>query len=227
MSTVLFVIPSEVIGSYPSPTDKVVITGEFDNWEHSDYVLQYYENEGYKVEIPRINGKKRTMFKLVINDQEWITLAFFETAVDDSGHTNNVLNYDDYEMDASLDDITISSIRDENEQQEQLLSYAAEVGDNQFLSHEIFPKDQLGDQLEERLDEEHTSEMQAGMNDYVNISSHGELSSTEDLDFDPCESDLDLEGTIQYDSNVSFHTNQRPLNGLVTIVKKARTYWHN
>lgn len=211
MSNILFVIPREVVQVHFSPKDKIVVTGEFDDWQHSDYVLKYHEDEGYKVEIPRISGKEKAMFKLVINDQEWITLSYFETAVDDSGHTNNVLNYDDYEMEGSLDDVTISSVREENEQQKQLLSFSGEVAEDQLLSPEILSP---------------VSAPQAGMTDYVNISSYGELSSTEDLEFEPCDSDPDMEETIQYDSNVSFGANQRPLEGLVSIVKKARTYWH-
>ncbi|QLQ80540.1 hypothetical protein HG537_0D05410 [Torulaspora globosa] len=210
MSNILFVIPTEVLQLYSSPTDKIVITGEFDDWKHSDYVLEYYGDEGYKVEIPRINGKDKTMFKLVINDREWITLSYFETAVDDSGHTNNVLNYHDYELDESLDDVTIGSVRQENEQQKQLLSFTAEVTEDHFLPSEILST---------------ASAPQAGLNDYVNISSYGELSSTEDLEF-TCDSDLGLEETIQYDSNVSFGSNQRPLDGLVSMVNRARTYWH-
>lgn len=210
MSNIQFVIPREVVQINFSPTDKIVVTGEFDDWQHSDYVLKYYEDEGFKVEIPRISGKEKAMFKLVINDQEWITLSYFETAIDDSGHTNNVLNYHDYEMDQSLDDVTIGSVRQENEQQKQLLSFAAEVTEDPFLSPEILST---------------ASVPQAGLNDYVNISSYGELSSTEDLEF-ALDSDADLEETIQYDSNVSFGANQRPLDGLVSMVKKARTYWH-
>lgn len=202
-------IPSEVIGSYWSPQDKVVITGEFDDWKHSDYVLQYLENEGFKVEIPRINGQEKAMFKLVINDREWITLAYFETTVDGSGHTNNVLNYQDYEIDESLDDVTIGSARQESEQR-QLLSYTAEVTTTPYVSPKLLSP---------------ALAPQVALNDYVNISSHGELSSTEDLEFEPC--DLDLEETLQYDSNTPFSSNQRPLNGLVSMVKKARTYWNS
>lgn len=210
MSNIQFVIPSEVIGSYWSPQDKVVITGEFDDWQHSKYVLQYFENEGFRAEIPRIKGREKAMFKLVINDREWITLAYFETAVDGSGHTNNVLNYQDYEVDDSLDNVTISSARQDSEQQRQLLSYAAEVSGEQYMSPVMLSP---------------ASAPQVALNDYVNISSHGELSSTEDLDFEP--SDADLEETLQYDTNAGLLSNQRPLNGLVSIVKKAKTYWNS
>lgn len=209
MSSIVFVIPSEVIGSCWSAKDKVVITGEFDDWKHSDYVLKYAENEGFKVEIPRINGKEKAMFKLVINDREWVTLGTFETTVDSSGHLNNVLNYQDYDVDDSLDDVTISSARQESEQK-QLLSYTAEATEPRYLPPELLSP---------------SSAPQVALNDYVNISSHGELSSTEDLEFEP--SDIDLEETLQYNANVPFSSNQRPLNGLVTIVKKAKTYWHS
>lgn len=217
MSNILVVIPSEVIGSFSSPKDKIVITGEFDDWQHSDYVLQYDEKEGYKVEIPRLTGKEKAMFKLVINDREWITLSYFETTTDNSGHTNNVLNYHDYDLNDALDDVTIGSTNDENEQQEQLLSYTVNGSENEYLSPDMFPQ--------ERLEGYQSSTTHTATNDYVNISSHGELSSTEDLDFDPSESDL--EETIQYDSNVFLNTNQRPLNGLVSIAKRARTYWNS
>lgn len=202
MSNIQLVIPSEVVGR--SPKDKIVITGEFDNWQHSDYVLQYDEHQGYKVEIPKVNGKEKAMFKLLVNDCDWITLSYFETATDGCGHTNNVLHYHDYELNDNLEDVTISSATDEK-QQEQLLRYAAEAGENEL------PADGL-------------ETPPAVTNDYVNISSHGELSSTEDLECDF--SDSDLEETIQYDSNISFNPNQRPLNGLVSIVNRARTYWN-
>lgn len=217
MSSILLVIPSDVIGSYSSPRDKIVITGEFDDWQHSDYVLQYDEKEGYKVMIPRLNGKEKALFKFLINDNKWITLSYFETLTDDSGITNNVLHYHDYDPHEGLDDVTIGSMHDENEQQRQLLSYSTQVTEAVVLSPDLFQQ--------EKLEANSCSTNQNGMNDYVNISSHGELSSIEDLDFEPNESDL--EETIQYDSNVSFNTNQRPLNGLVSIVKKARTYWHS
>ena len=120
MSNIVLVIPREVVGR--SPKDKIVITGEFDNWQHSDYVLQYDEIQGYRVEIPRLNGKEKAMFKLLVNDSDWITLSYFETMTDNCGHTNNVLNYHDYEFNDNLDDITISSVQDDLRQQEQLLN---------------------------------------------------------------------------------------------------------
>ncbi|AQZ13294.1 YIL024C [Zygosaccharomyces parabailii] len=202
MSSILLVIPKEVVGR--SPKDKIVITGEFDNWQHSDYVLQYDERQGFKVEIPKLRGKEKAMFKLLVNDNDWITLSYFETATDASGHTNNVLHYHDYEINENMEDVTISSASDERQQQ-QLLKYAAETDENNLPTEEL-------------------ETTQAVTNDYVNISSHGELSSTEDLDCDF--SGSDLEETIQYDSNVSFNPNQRPLNGLVSIVNRARTYWN-
>lgn len=228
MSNILVVIPREVVGR--SPKDKIVITGEFDNWQHSDYVLQYDEVEGYKVEIPRLNGKERAMFKLLVNDCDWIMLSYFETMTDNCGHTNNVLNYHDYEPNDNLDDITISSAHDDLKQQEQLLNYAGndyeekegepkEVAMSVTSSHEqTFPEESIPS---EEIDSTH-----AATNDYINISSHGELSSTEDLDCD-FSADDDLEETIQYSSNVPFNPNQRPLEGLVSIVKRAKTYWNN
>ncbi|QLG73822.1 hypothetical protein HG535_0F03330 [Zygotorulaspora mrakii] len=214
MSNILLVIPSDVICSCSSPTDKIVITGEFDNWQHSDYILEYDGKEGYKVEIPRLTGRERALFKFLVNDNRWITLSYFETLTDEQGFINNVLNYHDYD---GLDDVTInSSTQDENEQQEKLLSYSTEVTDAKYMSPELFSHG--------KLEANSSSNNPVGSNDYVNISSHGELSSIEDLEFEPYESDL--EETIQYDSKVSFSTNQKPLDGLVSMVKKARTYWH-
>lgn len=228
MSNVLLVIPREVVGR--SPKDKIVITGEFDNWQHSDYILQYDENQGYKVEIPKLSGREKAMFKLLVNDCDWITLSYFETATDNCGHTNNVLNYQDYEVNDNLDDVTISSIQDELRQQEQLLNYARNdcedkegSKEDQIFTHEN--KNNSESTGDESMPSEEADSTQVVTNDYVNISSHGELSSTEDLDGD-FSGEEDLEETIQYNSNVSFDANQRPLNGLVSIVKRAKTYWN-
>ncbi|CAR28193.1 hypothetical protein ZYGR_0N06850 [Zygosaccharomyces rouxii] len=228
MSNIVLVIPREVVGR--SPKDKIVITGEFDNWQHSDYVLQYDEIQGYKVEIPRLNGKEKAMFKLLVNDCDWVTLSYFETITDNCGHTNNVLNYHDYELNDNLDDITISSVQDDLRQQEQLLNYTR----NDYEEKEGEPKEvaiSVSGSHEQSIPDERTpseeiDSTQAATNDYVNISSHGELSSTEDLDCD-FSGDDDLEETIQYGSNIHFNPNQRPLNGLVSIVKRAKTYWNN
>ncbi|CAI5169382.1 AVN_HP_G0119790.mRNA.1.CDS.1 [Saccharomyces cerevisiae] len=76
MSNFLLVIPEDVIKGC-SKADKLVVTGEFDNWRHSDYVLQYDgSTQNYRVQIPRRKGQRSTMFKVVINDKKWVTLNY-------------------------------------------------------------------------------------------------------------------------------------------------------
>lgn len=107
MSNFLLVIPEDVIKGC-SKADKLVVTGEFDNWRHSDYVLQYDgSTQNYRVQIPRRKGQRSTMFKVVINDKKWVTLNYFDTVTDKSGYTNNILHFKDNEA-SQLMDIPLS-----------------------------------------------------------------------------------------------------------------------
>lgn len=57
MSCIELCIPSNVFSPY-TPADKVAITGDFDNWEHSEFVLVYDGRaENYKVTIPGVSAE--------------------------------------------------------------------------------------------------------------------------------------------------------------------------
>ncbi|CAI4389362.1 BAK_1a_G0026690.mRNA.1.CDS.1 [Saccharomyces cerevisiae] len=186
MSDFLLVIPEDVIKGC-SKADKLVVTGEFDNWRHSDYVLQYDgSTQNYRVQIPRRKGQRSTMFKVVINDKKWVTLNYFDTVTDKSGYTNNILHFKDNEA-SQLMDIPLSPHTRSNTAKGK-------------------PEDD-------------------SLNDYVNLSSHSDLSSTEEIVcWNSDMEDENMDATIQCDFHQAFNSRKESLNGLMCIAKKVKTY---
>ncbi|AJR44120.1 hypothetical protein H785_YJM1208I00147 [Saccharomyces cerevisiae YJM1208] len=188
MSNFLLVIPEDVIKGC-SKADKLVVTGEFDNWRHSDYVLRYDgSTQNYRVQIPRRKGQRSTMFKVVINDKKWVTLNYFDTVTDKSGYTNNILHFKDNE--------------------------ASQLMDIPLLPHT-------------RSNTAKGKPEDDSLNDYVNLSSHSDLSSTEEIVcWNSDMEDENMDATIQCDFHQAFNSRKESLNGLMCIAKKVKTYWN-
>lgn len=65
------------------------------------------------------------------------------------------------------------------------------------------------------------------LNDYVNLSSHSDLSSTEEIVYWNSDmEDENLDATIQCDFHEAFNSRKESLNGLMCIAKKVKTYWN-
>ncbi|SCU83839.1 LAMI_0C04940g1_1 [Lachancea mirantina] len=222
MSTQQLRIPGQAVAPY-SPSDKIMITGNFDNWEHRRFVLTYDdEDDSFSVTLPL--GKETIIFKFVINDTEWITLPYFETKTDDHGFLNNVWN-------PELDAIDVISPGD-NENLDEIT-----IGSRGGNPGATEAKASAGLAICERVDSQHAE------HDYIQVSSQDELSSTEDVGLDHATSPYDLSsregGNEIFDSRdgMSPRLAVRPsmlpsrsssslrLQSLVSVVKKVKTYW--
>ncbi|CCH60964.1 hypothetical protein TBLA_0D04680 [Henningerozyma blattae CBS 6284] len=182
MEKIQLKIPTEVFKC--DLNDRIIITGEFDNWSGSKYILESKHNiPGAKVvEIPIIQGKESITFKFIINDSDWITLPYFKTVYDSSGFTNNILFYKDYPIVSKKEKKSNTQYPIQRTLSKENLSILEEITQSTVLK---------------KKDKDQTSTRSASaITDYVNISSNSELSSTEELEYEGSEMDDQLEETL-------------------------------
>ncbi|CUS23553.1 LAQU0S10e03048g1_1 [Lachancea quebecensis] len=192
-------IPNYALGDI-SRKDKVIITGNFDNWEHTKFVLKHNsEDDSFEVKVPAVSSGVLT-FKFVINDKDWVTLPYFDTQKDGNGFLNNVLNWQDAD-DERLEDITISStIHPQNHSPQENCVHVTSVGCENLVDH-----------------------------DYIQVSSQDELSSTENVDLVANCSSLSVDHEDSRERSNEQTTDrdasQRRLQSLVSVVKRVKMYW--
>ncbi|AMD20633.1 HDL111Cp [Eremothecium sinecaudum] len=69
--------------------DHIVITGDFDDWQHEKYTLKYDDfTRAYRVQLP-YNGEEDLVFKFVVNGTQWLTVDCFDSITDAGGFVNN------------------------------------------------------------------------------------------------------------------------------------------
>ncbi|CCF55696.1 hypothetical protein KAFR_0A02600 [Kazachstania africana CBS 2517] len=89
------------------------ITGDFDNWEHTDsryinLIDPAYDTVDFEIESP-VDCQQNLNFKFIIDDKEWITTGLFNKMRDVSGNLNNSIKAIDY-LETTTDFINISSM---------------------------------------------------------------------------------------------------------------------
>ncbi|SCV01202.1 LANO_0F10638g1_1 [Lachancea nothofagi CBS 11611] len=220
MSVYVLRIPHHALGEF-SNSDKVVITGSFDNWEHTKHVLKYNSSDGsYNVAVPRGEANSIT-FKFVINDKEWVILPYFETRTDSRGLVNNILRWQDNNEEC-LDDITISSVKPVDR---ALYTSLIDTNSAATQSEEVQAPLALGAT-------NRTSHVSPVEHDYIHVSSQDELSSTENLNLTAhysSDSAENLELSSPYESHPmqggTPPASQKRLQSLVSVVKRVKMYW--
>ncbi|SCU85094.1 LAFA_0D13850g1_1 [Lachancea sp. 'fantastica'] len=213
-------IPDYALGEY-SHNDKVVITGSFDNWEHTRHVLKFDNIEkAYNVTIPS-GESDRIIFKFVINDKEWVTLPYFETQTDSRGLVNNVLCWSDH-TENCLDNVTISSAAAGTAPaQEEMVLGIADTSHVELASPTAVTEPRS------------TMQNSPVEHDYIHVSSQDELSSTENLDLNSRDSyDCNDGSLVSHPSSESPTSrqgsppaSQKRLQSLVSVVKRVKMYW--
>ncbi|CAR23238.1 Atg45p [Lachancea thermotolerans CBS 6340] len=192
-------IPNYALGDI-SQKDKVIVTGNFDNWEHTKFVLKRNsEDDSFEVEVPAVSSGVLT-FKFVINDRDWVTLPYFDTEKDGNGFLNNVLKWQDAD-DERLEDITISStIHSQNNSPQDQCVHVTTAGCENLADH-----------------------------DYIQVSSQDELSSTENVDLvvHCSSSSVGHENNREpsHEQSPDGDASQRRLQSLVSVVKRVKMYW--
>lgn len=148
--------------------DKIRITGEFDNWQHSNpkFIFQWDEQtQQYAVDIPinnninnsnSINQKQKVLqVKLLRNEVDWIIITRdkrFQVIKDNNGYMNNLVEVDDF-ISPSANSLTVKANSTNN-------------ACSSPRSHK------------------HSVNLHNEGNDYINISSISELSSIEEIDLE-------------------------------------------
>ncbi|SCU97769.1 LADA_0H08174g1_1 [Lachancea dasiensis] len=241
-------IPAHALGDF-SHNDKVVITGSFDNWEHTKHVLNYNDSDkNYTVSIPDA-GSGLITFKFVINDREWVTLSYFETETDSRGLVNNVLRLQDHN-DECLDDITISSVihtdpvpgsksvPPTSRDPQPCQNSSAKLSDKSTEADPVPTNSSTFNAVSSKTTSSSSRAPHAPPveHDYIHVSSQDELSSTENLDLtghESCESQEHVgqaePADGEYDSQEleeqTTPASQKRLRSLVSVVKRVKMYW--
>ncbi|EDO16152.1 hypothetical protein Kpol_1070p35 [Vanderwaltozyma polyspora DSM 70294] len=220
LTFILLEVPWKVINCDVGPIDDILVTGEFDGWRAVQYHLELGMDGVYRSKIPVLEDHKDVIFKFQINGNFWTTLSSFETIWDNEGHLNNILSYKDCKFISENDideNVTINemgSTLDCREMSESTVSHAphSTAVEENTLHKVIFSPRITTVDLDESKD------------DYINVSSNGELSSIENLELDMNEMEENVESTLQFTNRNEFSTDYKPLFNLVTVTKKMRTF---
>lgn len=136
-----------------NPHDHIIITGDFDKWEHKRYILRFVKSKNhFEVRIP-YEGQDHLIVKFLVNGTKWMTLNCLKSMVDEQGYVNNIITCKDW-LKPQISNST-QIMEDVN------INISSEV-DNIFLIN------QMGTH---QLD-----------SDYIHVTSRGELSSSEDIE---------------------------------------------
>ena len=78
------------------PADKkvkdVIVTGTFDNWSKTLPLVKRPDGS-FELEVPLAKGTEKIEFKFVLNGDEWVTSDTYWTVVDETGNTNNYIEF--------------------------------------------------------------------------------------------------------------------------------------
>lgn len=70
----------------------VIVTGTFDNWSKTLPLVKRPDGS-FELEVPLAKGTEKIEFKFVLNGDEWVTSDAYWTVVDDTGNTNNYIEF--------------------------------------------------------------------------------------------------------------------------------------
>lgn len=200
--------------------DHVIITGDFDNWNPGQYTLNYESSTGYFIaHLPYDGYSEAFVCKFVVNNEHWKALSCFDKYIDDMGHENNLIHCKAWlETEEMVADIVMEDV---------------ELDLKPFRSS-MSPSDLQIDQL--------AITRPSSEQDYIHVTSRGELSSSEDVELDPrvtqgtiddiLVDDIDEQQSQQTllqasysDQNAKYPSSYNPIHGLVATLRRATTYW--
>ena len=68
------------------------MTGTFDNWSKTLPLVKRPDGS-FELEVPLAKGTEKIEFKFVLNGDEWVTSDTYWTVVDETGNTNNYIEF--------------------------------------------------------------------------------------------------------------------------------------
>lgn len=212
-NSILLSIPREIFGDLKD-SDFVIITGDFDNWEHKKYQLKKLDRESFYIEIPVIKNKDSIMFKFVLNNSIWLTIPYFKTAIAEDGFTNNILYYKEFQNGFTNN----KELSEENLQKLEIIARESKVS-----------KMDTNSTIADYVNVSSTSEL--GSTEILPNSESEFI--TEDLeqslllqecDLNACPNGTSVLGSV-FDEQTNNHLGS--LSGFITITKRLGNYWND
>lgn len=205
-------VPKSEVSSGDYVVDEIMVTGEFDKWEALHYRLFLGADDIYRVSIPLSKDREDIIFKFRINGDHWTTFSLFATTWDKQGHLNNVVRYSDYQN--MLDETggkgnSFAKLESTIKCTEEATKSNVSNKERKINRNKNNFKPAYSDDSKE---------------DYINLSSNGELSSVENLEIDIMELEGNIEDTIQIPQNNHGGIEYKTMFNLVAVTKKMRTF---
>ncbi|KAG0673992.1 hypothetical protein C6P41_002628 [Kluyveromyces marxianus] len=211
--------------------DHVIITGNFDNWNPGQYMLEFDADTGcFKVQLPYDGVSETIVCKFVVNNNEWQTLDCFDKHVDNMGHENNIIHCKAWLQTRGAN--ANASVGADADADADIVMEDVEL-DLHPLSNSVSPSDLPIEQLDLAATISNSDD-----HDYIHITSRGELSSSEDVELDLRTATGAIDDILNHENgqqgqsaqsakssnNTDYQFSHNPIHGLVAKLRHATTY---